>query len=66
MYVVEIKRKESIGEEVVREVEEKVSKLAVKGRKSIRKALVYDGRLDPQVVEDGYFDAIVAAEDLLS
>ena len=54
-----------IGEEVVREVEDKVSKLTVKGRKSIRKALVYEGRLDPQIVEGGYFDAIVSVDDLL-
>ena len=65
VFVVEVKRKDMIGEEVVREVADKVSKLTVKGRKTIRKALVYEGRLDPQIVEDGYFDAIVSVGDLL-
>lgn len=59
VYVVEVKRKERVGLEVEREVADKVRKLAVKGRKSIRKALVYDGEIDPALPENGYFDALI-------
>lgn len=65
VYVVEVKRKEHIGLEVEREVADKVKKLVVKGRKSIRKALVYDGEIDPTLAENGYFDALIPFAEIM-
>ena len=63
--VVEIKRRRNIGRDIIREVEEKVSRLPVRRGLSVRTALVYDGRLAPAVEGDGYFDAIVPVEAVL-
>ena len=65
-YVVEVKRKRRIGVAVVKEVEEKVSRLRVRRGVSVRTALVYQGQLDPQIREDGYFSALIDAEGLLN
>lgn len=64
MCLVEIKRKGRIGEEVIAEMEEKVS--AIKRRKgvSVRTALVYDGRLAGTVAPHGYFSAIVDVREM--
>ena len=59
VFVVEVKRKNEIGEEVEREVAEKVARLSVPRDKSVRTALVYEGRLLPIVRANAYFDAIV-------
>lgn len=64
-YVVEIKRKRSIGREVIDEVERKVLRLPHPKSVSIRTALVYEGELSKAVEGDGYFDAIVPIEKLL-
>ena len=64
-FVVEIKRKRRIGVAIEKEVEDKVSRLRVRKGVSVRTALVYQGELDPQVREDGYFSAIVDAGTLL-
>ena len=55
-----------IGEETEREVSNKVSRLSIPKGKSIRTALVYDGRLSPGVEADRFFDFVVPAEKLLS
>ena len=65
-WVVEIKRRREIGTEVIDEVAEKVKRLGIGRRTSVRTALVYSGRLSPAVEADGYFDAIVDAASLLS
>ena len=57
--VVEIKRRSEIGRSVIDEVSEKVSKLAVSPGVSIRTALVYEGKLSPQVEAEGYFDLLL-------
>ena len=54
--VVEVKRKNEIGEEVEKEVVRKVSCLKLAEGKSIRTVLVYDGRLHPVVKANAYFD----------
>ena len=64
-YVIEIKRQGRISEDVERQVDEKVRKLVLCGHKSVRTALVYDGDLDPHLVENGYFDVLISSEDLL-
>ena len=65
IFVVEVKRKNDIGEEVEREVAEKVRRLSIPRDKSVRTALVFDGRLHPVVRANAYFDALVDARDLL-
>ncbi|MBQ7191159.1 MAG: AAA family ATPase [Kiritimatiellae bacterium] len=65
VWVVEIKRHREIGIEVVDEVAEKVKRLGVGRRASVRTVLVYSGRLSPSVEADGYFDAVVNAADIL-
>ena len=65
MCLAEIKRMKTIGRQVIREVDAKVSKIVRPEGVSIRTALVYDGELDPFVETNGYFDAIVPASRLL-
>ena len=63
--IVEVKRKASIGRDVIDEVERKRRHLPHPRNVSIRTALVYDGELAPSIEADGYFDAIVRFSDLL-
>ena len=63
--LVEIKRQREIGEEVEREMAEKVRRLHVPVGMSVRTALVYAGALSKGVRGDGYFDALIPAEMLL-
>ena len=63
--LVEIKRQREIGEEVEREMAEKVRRLHVPAGMSVRTALVYAGALSKGVRGDGYFDALIPAEVLL-
>ena len=63
--IVEVKRKTLIDESVEEEVEKKVTGLSLRGRKSIRAALVFDGELSPSVRENGYFDAIIPISRIL-
>lgn len=65
VYIVEIKRKNEIGEEVEREVAEKIARLSIPREKSIRTALVYDGRIRPVVRANAFFDALIDAASLL-
>ena len=65
VYVVEIKRKAEIGEEVEREVAEKVARLSIPRGISVRTALVYEGRLLPIVKANAYFDALVDMSSLI-
>ena len=64
-YVIEIKRRDSIGEWVVSEVEEKLSKFNTARSVSVVPVLVYDGNLSKRVQADGYFGWIVSANELL-
>ena len=64
-YVVEVKRKKSIGVEIEDEVESKIKRLPLRKGVSARPVLVYDGELDGAVEGNGYFDAIVPARKLL-
>lgn len=64
-YVVEIKRRREIGVEIEDEVAAKVAALRAPRDRTVRTALVYDGRLSPQVAARGYFDALIPSEALL-
>jgi hypothetical protein len=63
--IVEVKRMKCIDESIEDEVERKIGILPIKGRKTIRTALVYDGELSPTVRENGYFDVLVSAREWL-
>lgn len=65
VYLVEVKRREQIGEEVVAEVQEKVRRLKVRRGMSVIPVLVYEGRLSRRIAADGYFAHIISAERLL-
>ena len=65
MVLVEVKRKNEVGREVVEEVREKARRLKRPRETSLRLVLVYEGRLDRTVEVDGFFDAVVNVRDLL-
>ena len=65
VYLIEVKRQNQITSDIEREMQEKVARLPVKGIKSRRTALVYAGKIDPQIAENGYFDALIPIENLL-
>ncbi|MBP3406362.1 MAG: AAA family ATPase [Kiritimatiellae bacterium] len=65
IYVVEVKRKNEIGREVIAEVDEKVRRLKRPQNVSVKTALVYEGHLAPIVEADGYFDALIPFSRLL-
>lgn len=65
VFVVEIKRKREIGEEVESEVARKVARLSIRKDKSVRTVLVYDGNLHPIVRSNAYFDALIDIADLM-
>lgn len=64
-YVIEIKRREYIGEEVVDEVKEKLDKLSVRRGVSVIPVLVYSGTLSRRVPADGYFARMISVEEFL-
>ena len=56
---------QQIGEEVVREVKEKLDKFKVRNGMSVIPVLVYSGNLSRRVLADGYFARVISAEDLM-
>jgi len=64
-YVVEIKRKHTLGRSVEDEVQQKIERLKLPRNRSVKTVLVYEGNLDPAVEEDGFFDYLVPADQLL-
>ena len=65
VYVIEIKRRREIGEEVVDEVAKKLDALPVAKGKARRAVLVYEGTLSPRVEASDFFDFLVDFEDLM-
>lgn len=65
VYVVEIKRKNHIGVEIEKEIEQKIERLKLPKGKSVKTVLVYDGEIDLALEEDGFFDFVVSADQLL-
>ncbi len=65
VFVVEVKRRREFGEEIEAEVARKVERLPVPRGRSVRTALVYEGRLAPVVRGNAWFDALVPFEKLL-
>ena len=54
-----------LGEKVVDECEEKISRLKVKNARTVRPVLVYDGDLSRRVPADAFFSFIVSSDDLI-
>ena len=65
VYVIEIKRRNSIGEEVVAEVREKMSRLKVKRGLSVIPILIFEGHASARIAADGFFARMIPAGDLL-
>ena len=65
VYVVEIKRKNTIDADIEDEMARKIKALALPRDISVRTALVYDGNLSPSVEARGYFDALIPVSDFL-
>lgn len=63
--IVEIKRRESIDRDIIREVDERVRAIRRRDGVSVRTVLVYEGKLSPIVAADGYFDTLVPFRKLL-
>lgn len=59
VYVVEVKRRNRIEASIEREIGEKVARLGVGPDKSVRTVLVYDGKLSPEVEENGFIDFLI-------
>lgn len=65
VYLVEVKRMNTIPVAVEQEVQRKIDRLPLKKGMSVRTVLVYDGELAPELEEDGYFDHLVGMDELL-
>jgi hypothetical protein len=63
-YVVEIKRREEIGEEIADEINDKVKAADFRPAVSVRTVLVYDGRLASAVRTEHLLDFAVPVERL--
>ena len=63
--LVEVKRTGYVDESVEEEMARKVARMPIRGRMSVRTALVYDGKLSPSIRENGYFDVLVSAKEWL-
>ena len=65
IYVVEVKRRNELGHEIIDEVDEKISRIKRPRGVSLKTALVYDGHLARTVEADGYFDAVIDIRDVM-
>lgn len=65
-YAVEVKRMKSIDLSVIDDMKAKLSRFPRRENVTLRKALVYDGTLSPQVEERKYFDALIPARSLMA
>ena len=66
VYVCEVKCRARIDRGIIEEVSRKIEALRVPRGMSVRPVLVYEGDLDPSPEAEGYFDALVRFQDLLS
>ena len=65
-YVVEIKRRRTLGRSVEDEVQQKIERLKLPRNRTVKTVLVYEGDLESTVEEDGFFDYLVSADRLLN
>ena len=66
LYVCDVRCRSRIDQGIIEEVSRKIQALRVPRGISVRPALVYEGELDPGIQAEGYFDALVSFQDLLS
>jgi hypothetical protein len=60
LYICEIKfSKDPIGKKVIEEVEEKINRLKLPKRFSIRPVLIHVNEVESDVIDEGYFDKII-------
>lgn len=64
LYVIEMKRHDTITRDVIDEVEEKVNRLQYDRKLSVRPVLVYDGHLSPSIKDENYFSLVISASEL--
>ena len=65
VYVIEVKRRNSIGEEIVDEVRDKTARLKVRRGMSVIPVLIYEGHVSARVAADGFFARMIPVEDIL-
>ncbi len=65
-YVIEIKRRASIGESVADEIRKKVLRLGFRSTTSVRTVLVHDGMVSPRLRTEHLLDFIIPAQRLLA
>lgn len=65
VYLFEIKRKQKITVAIEDEVRQKLERIKLPKGKSAKLVLVYEGELDPEIEEDGFFDYLISADRLL-
>jgi hypothetical protein len=66
LYVFELKFRKSVGKGVIKEVQQKIARLGAGPTLSVRKGLIFQGELDPEIKTADFFDYIVPFETLLS
>lgn len=66
LYICEIKFRKRITRQVVDEVQNKIARLSNPKNMTVRPVLIYEGKLDPSVEEEGYFDKCIRFADLLT
>ena len=64
-YFVEVKHADRIDESIEKDLQDKMGRVSLAGAKSRRAVLVTAGEVDPRVIENGFFDAIITARELL-
>ena len=64
-YIIEVKRKHRIAPSVEDEMQEKLNRLKLPRGRSVKLVLAYAGELDPAIEENGFFDYLVSADQLL-
>lgn len=64
-YFVEVKHADRIDVAIEGEMQEKIDRVQLVGVKSRRTVLVCAGEVNPKLIENGYFDAIITARELL-
>lgn len=64
-YFIEVKHADRIDVSIEKEMLDKMEKVALVGAKSRRAVLVTAGEVNPRVIENGFFDAIISARELL-
>lgn len=66
LYVMETRHRGTIRASVIDEVKQKVCRLPIDRGISIRTGLIYEGELDAEVKDEGYFDHLIPFDQLLT